>query len=129
MVVLSALALADPPLHGTVPNELKTGSFETRNIPSPAADSRHEDLPAARPVPRERSPVMRNPTTQISGGMRQLAVRAGMIDRGGKLLGQNFRDLIDRDVVLRRQLPDGVVAQNLMQLVGRNRQVRAASDP
>ena len=65
----------------------------------------------------------------VSGGMRQRAVRAGVIDRGGKLLGQNFGDLIDRDVVLRRQLPDGVIAQNLVQLVGRNRQVRAASNP
>src|ERR1700723_2400615 len=70
-----------------------------------------------------------NQSRQISGGMRQLAVRTGVIHRGGKLLRQNFGDLIDRDVEPCGQLLDGVAAQHLMQLVGRDRQILTISEP
>src|ERR1700728_3501367 len=83
-------------------------------------------LPAIRPTP---SAATTNRNRQISGSMRQLAVRTGVIHRGGKLLRQNFGDLIDRYVEPRGQLPDGVAAEHLMQLVGRDRQILTVSDP
>ena len=61
--------------------------------------------------------------------MRQLAVRAGVIHRGGKLLRQNFGDLVDRYVEPCSQLLDGVAAEHLMQLVGCDRQILTVSDP
>jgi hypothetical protein len=67
--------------------------------------------------------------SQASGRMRQLAVRTGAIHGLGKLLRQNPGELIDRDVEPRRQLLDGVAAEHLLQLLGRNRQVLAVSDP
>jgi len=66
---------------------------------------------------------------QASGRMRELAVRTGLIHGLGKLLRQNLGELIDRDVEPRRQLLDGVAAQHLLQLLGRDRQVLAVSDP
>ena len=66
---------------------------------------------------------------QASGGMRQLSVRTGVIHRSGKLLRQNFGDLIDRYVEPCGQLLDRVAAQYLMQLLGCDRQVLTVSDP
>ena len=45
-----------------------------------------------------------------------------MIDRGGKLLRQNLGNLVDRDIEACGQLLDGVAAQHLLQLLGRDRQ-------
>src|ERR1700761_2674715 len=89
---------------------------------------RPNSLSAIRPMLRD-SAAISNPNRQTSGGMRQLAVRTGVVHRGGKQLRQNLGYLIDRHVEPRGQLLDGVAAEHLMQLVGRNRQIRTVSDP
>jgi len=61
--------------------------------------------------------------------MGQLSVRTCAVDRFGKLLCQNLRDLIDWDVELRGELLDCVAAQDLLQLLGGDRQVVAVADP
>lgn len=61
--------------------------------------------------------------------MRQLAVRASVVDGAGKLLRQDLGDLIDRDVVLGGELPNGIAAQHLLQLFRGDRQVLAIADP
>ena len=45
--------------------------------------------------------------------MRQFAVGAGLINGLRQLVRQYLRDLIDRDVVLGRKLPDHVAAEHL----------------
>jgi hypothetical protein len=64
-----------------------------------------------------------------SGCMRQLAVRAGSVDGIGKLVRQDLGNLIDRNIEPGCELPDGIAAQNLLKLIGRNRQVLAIADP
>ena len=64
-----------------------------------------------------------------SGGVRQAAVRAGVIDGGRELVRQHLGELVDRNVEARRELLDGVAAEHLLQLFGRNRQVLAVADP
>src|SRR5712671_118640 len=66
---------------------------------------------------------------RTSGGMRQFAIRAGMVHRHRELMGKKLRDLVDRDIVLGGELLDGVVAKHLPYLVGRDRQVLAGPDP
>jgi len=61
--------------------------------------------------------------------MRQLAVRAGVIDRQRQLLGEHFGKLIDRDIEPCGQFPDLFAAKHLLQLVRGNRQVLPVSDP
>ena len=61
--------------------------------------------------------------------MRELPVRAGVIHRQWKRLRQDLGELVDRDVVAGRQLSDGVAAQHLLQVLGRDRQVLAIADP
>ena len=61
--------------------------------------------------------------------MWQLAVRAGVIHRERKLMGEQLGDLIDRNIVLRGQLLDGLVTQNLTHLIGGDRQVLAGPNP
>lgn len=58
-----------------------------------------------------------------------MAAGTGIIDRFRQLLGQDLRDLIDRNIVLGRQLPDGVVAQYLLQFFRTDRQVLAIAEP
>ena len=61
--------------------------------------------------------------------MGQLAVWACPIHGGRKLLRQDLRDLIHRNIEARSQLFDGVAAQNLLKLVGGDRQVLTVSQP
>jgi hypothetical protein len=67
--------------------------------------------------------------TVILGRVRELAIRAGVVHRGGKLLRQNLGELINRDIKTRSQLLDGIAAQHLLQLLGRDGKVLAVSDP
>src|SRR3954447_1188150 len=66
---------------------------------------------------------------RCSGGMGQMALRACLVDRLGQLLGQDLAELVNRDVVARRELADGVVAEHGAKLVGRDRQVLAVTEP
>jgi len=61
--------------------------------------------------------------------MRQLAVRTGVIHRGGEILRQEFAELIDGDVESRGQLLDRVAAEHLLQLLGGDREVLTVSEP
>lgn len=58
-----------------------------------------------------------------------MAVRARLIDRLRQLLSEDLRDLIDRNIVLGRQLPNGIVAEHLLQFFRRDRQVLAVAEP
>ena len=59
--------------------------------------------------------------------MREFAIRAGVIDGYRQLVGQHFRQLLNRNVVFRSELPDRVIAQNLPQLIRRDRQILTAA--
>jgi len=58
-----------------------------------------------------------------------MAVRARLIDRLRQFLSKDLRDLIDRNIVLGRQLPNRIVAEHLLQFFGRDRQVLAVAEP
>src|SRR5258705_10114550 len=80
-------------------------------------------------APRESAWRLSRTGIPPSGGVRQPAVRAGMVDGGRELLRQHLGKLVDRNVEARRELLDGVAAEHLLQLLGRNRQVLAVADP
>jgi hypothetical protein len=61
--------------------------------------------------------------------VRQFAVRAGLIDRERKLVGQYLGDLIDGDILFGGELPNDVAAEYLFQLISCDRQVLTGSDP
>lgn len=58
-----------------------------------------------------------------------MAVRAGMIDRLGQFLGQDLRDLIDRDIVPGSELPNRVATEHLLQLFRTDRHILAIAKP
>jgi hypothetical protein len=60
--------------------------------------------------------------------VREFAIGAGVVDGHRQLVGQHLGELVDRDVIFRRQLPDRVIAQNLPQLIRRDRQVLTIPD-
>src|SRR3979490_1148464 len=66
---------------------------------------------------------------RVSGGMRQFAIRAGMVHRYRELMGNKLRDVVDRDFLLGGELLAGVVAKRVPPLIGRHRQVLAGPDP
>src|SRR5215469_3611805 len=59
------------------------------------------------------------------GRMRQFSIRAGLIDRERQLMRKNLRDLVDRNMILRGELSNGVAAEYLLQLIRRDGQVLA----
>ena len=59
--------------------------------------------------------------------MREFAIGAGVVDGHWKLVGQYLGQLVDRNIVFRGQLPDRVIAQNLPQLIRRDRQIPTAA--
>ena len=61
--------------------------------------------------------------------MRQFTVRARMIDRKRKLVRQHLGNLVDGNVIFGGELPHGVVAEYLPQLIGRDGQVVTGADP
>src|SRR6478609_5167635 len=64
-----------------------------------------------------------------SGGVGQMPLRACLVHGLGQFLGQNLAELVDRDVVARRKLPNRVAAEHRAELVGRDRQVLAVAEP
>jgi hypothetical protein len=64
-----------------------------------------------------------------SGGVRQLSVRARLVNGLWKLLRQDLGDLIDRDVEPGRQLLDRVTTEHLLQLLRGDWQVLSVADP
>ena len=63
------------------------------------------------------------------GGVREFTIRAGVVDGHRQLVGQHLGQLVNRDVIFRGQLPHRVIAQNLSQLIRRDRQVVTVPDP
>ena len=60
--------------------------------------------------------------------MREVPAWAGVIHRRRKLLRQNLRKLVDRNIEARRKLLHLIAAQHLLQFVGGNRNVLPAAD-
>src|SRR5271166_847054 len=65
----------------------------------------------------------------FSSRVRQLAVGARLVHGERQLVRQHLRHLVDRNVVFGGDLPDRVVAEHLLELVGSDREILAVADP
>ncbi len=61
--------------------------------------------------------------------MGQFAVRACLINCLWELLSQYLGNLVNRNVVFRRQLPNSIAPEHLLQLFRRNWQILPSPDP